>query len=64
VGVALMPTFPIADEVAQGRLATAFDAAPAHGEDACHLVWPTARRDYPPPVALRASICAEAKRIV
>ncbi len=59
-GVALMPTFLITDELAQGQLVTAFDTAPTQSEDAYYLVWPAARRDYPPLVAFRDWICAEA----
>ncbi len=61
-GVALMPTFLIAEELAQGQLVTAFDAAPTHSEEAYHLVWPSGRRDYPPLVAFREWICAEARQ--
>lgn len=60
-GVALMPTFLIADELAQGHLVTAIDIAPSHSEESYHLVWPVGRRDYPPLVAFRDWICAEAK---
>ena len=60
-GIALMPTFLIAEELAQGQLVTAIDTAPSHSEEAYHLVWPVGRLDYPPLVAFRDWICAEAK---
>lgn len=59
-GVALMPTFLIAEELAQGQLVTAIDTAPSHSDESYHLVWPLGRRDYPPLVAFREWICAEA----
>jgi DNA-binding transcriptional LysR family regulator len=59
-GVALMPTFLIAEELAHGQLVTAIDTAPTHSDEAYHLVWPVGRRDYPPLVAFRDWICAEA----
>jgi DNA-binding transcriptional LysR family regulator len=59
-GVALMPTFLIVDELAQGQLVTAIATEPSHSEEGYHLVWPVGRRDYPPLVAFRAWICAEA----
>jgi len=59
LGVALMPTFLIADERASGALVVPGGLPPADSPDRYWLAFPAHRRDYPPLVAFRDWICAE-----
>ncbi|AOZ68328.1 LysR family transcriptional regulator [Rhodobacter xanthinilyticus] len=47
LGVALLPTFLIEDEIAAGRLVRAFDA-PMRSDEAYYLCWPRDQGDYEP----------------
>ncbi|MBB2200089.1 LysR substrate-binding domain-containing protein [Gluconacetobacter tumulisoli] len=58
LGVALLPTFLIADELRAGRLVVLFDR-PAEERDAYYLVWPAERADYGPLACFRDWILAE-----
>lgn len=59
IGVALLPEFLAAETVAEGRLVALAEPA-ATGQGSYHLVWPAGRADWPPLVAFRAWIAAEA----
>ncbi|MCK0197218.1 LysR family transcriptional regulator [Ancylobacter sp. 6x-1] len=52
LGVALLPTFLIEDELRDGRLVPAYDA-PMTGEEAYYLAWPRDRTAHPPLIAFR-----------
>jgi len=52
VGVALLPTFLIQDELASGKLVRAMDL-PMESAERYYLVWPIQRSTYPPLVAFR-----------
>ena len=58
LGVALIPDFLIAEELAAGSLVPALDQ-PLRNPEAYYLCWPTERADHPPLAALRAWIVAE-----
>ncbi len=58
VGVALLPDFLAAPEIAEGRLTPALGGSVAVG-GAYWLVWPEARAGYPPLVALRDWLAGE-----
>jgi len=60
LGVALMPTFLIDHELASGALVVPGGLAPVDSADRYWLAFPAHRRDYPPLVAFRDWICAEA----
>lgn len=61
LGVALLPEFMVAEDIAEGRLAVAFDR-PVTSQGAYRLVWPTARASYPPLMAFRDWILDEVGR--
>lgn len=61
MGVALLPTFLIEDEIASGRLVRAIDQ-PMRSEVAYYLCWPQEHMDYPPLRVFCDWICAEAHR--
>jgi LysR family glycine cleavage system transcriptional activator len=59
LGVALIPSFLIHEELATGKLATAIDL-PMESDGAYYLCWPAGRADHPPLVAFRAWLLEEA----
>ncbi|MCX7890066.1 MAG: LysR family transcriptional regulator [Rhodobacteraceae bacterium] len=59
LGVALLPEFLAEEAIADGRL-IALSPAAATGQGSYHLVWPTARADWPPLAAFRDWIAGEA----
>ena len=59
MGLALLPDFLIAEELASGVLVTALDR-PMQSAGAYWLVWPPERAEYPPLAAFRAWLVAEA----
>ena len=58
VGVALLPTFLIQDELASGKLVCAMDLVMESAER-YYLVWPTERSTYPPLAAFREWLSKE-----
>lgn len=60
LGVALLPTFLIEEEIASGRLVRAWEA-PMRSEESYHLCWPREQRDYPPLALFRDWLLAEAR---
>jgi LysR family transcriptional regulator, glycine cleavage system transcriptional activator len=58
VGVALLPTFLIEDELASGRLVRALDL-PMQSSERYYLVWPPERSTHPPLVVFRDWLLAE-----
>ncbi|MFN3647813.1 MAG: LysR family transcriptional regulator [Gemmobacter sp.] len=58
LGIALLPEFLAAPDLAEGRLAPVCGGAVA-GSGSYWLVWPETRADYPPLVAFRAWLAAE-----
>jgi LysR family transcriptional regulator, glycine cleavage system transcriptional activator len=58
LGVAMLPSFLIEDELASGRLVCALNR-PMEPEGAYYLVWPTERGDFPALVAFREWVLAE-----
>jgi LysR family transcriptional regulator, glycine cleavage system transcriptional activator len=58
VGVALLPTFLIEDELAGGRLVRALNL-PMESLEQYYLVWPPERSTHPPLVAFREWLLAE-----
>ncbi|MBW5438486.1 LysR family transcriptional regulator [Bradyrhizobium canariense] len=58
VGVALLPTFLIEDELASGKLVRAVDLA-IESAERYYLVWPPERSNHPPLVAFRDWLLAE-----
>ncbi|MBT9246492.1 LysR family transcriptional regulator (plasmid) [Gemmobacter fulvus] len=58
LGVALIPAFLIAEELAAGKLVPALDL-PMQNSEAYHLCWPLDRASHPPLVAFRDWILAE-----
>ncbi|MFB6453417.1 LysR family transcriptional regulator [Bradyrhizobium tunisiense] len=58
VGVALLPTFLIQDELASGKLVRALDL-PIESAERYYLVWPPERATHPPLVAFRDWLVAE-----
>ncbi|WFU71209.1 LysR substrate-binding domain-containing protein [Bradyrhizobium sp. CB2312] len=58
VGVALLPTFLIQDELANGKLVRALDL-PIESAERYYLVWPTERSSHPPLIAFRDWVLAE-----
>ncbi len=61
LGVALLPGFLIAPELASGELVEVVDA-PATGADAYHFVWPHTHQAHRPLEFFRSWIIAEARR--
>ena len=61
LGVALLPTLLIRDELASGDLVPALDL-PFENDEAYYLVWPRERGSYPPLRAFRDWLTAEAQR--
>lgn len=59
LGLALLPTFLVADDLAQGRLIPAF-GPPVPALGAYYLVWPEARPERPPLASFRAWLAAGA----
>ncbi len=59
LGVALMPRFLFQDELRSGKLVPVLDL-PVKSDGAYYLCWPDGQKDYPPLVAFRNWICAEA----
>ena len=59
LGLALLPDFLIAEELASGQLVTALDR-PMQSAGAYWLVWPPERAEHPPLAAFRAWLVAEA----
>ncbi|MBR1133020.1 LysR substrate-binding domain-containing protein [Bradyrhizobium iriomotense] len=58
IGVALLPTFLIEDELASGRLVRALDL-PMESPERYYLAWPPERSTHPPLVAFRDWLLAE-----
>ncbi|WP_439406539.1 LysR substrate-binding domain-containing protein [Bradyrhizobium sp. DASA03076] len=58
VGVALLPTFLIQEELASGNLVLALDL-PMQSAERYYLVWPPERSTHPPLVAFREWLLAE-----
>lgn len=58
LGVALLPEFLATPEMSEGRLVPLLDG-PVTGVGSYWLVWPAARADYPPLVALRDWLTTE-----
>lgn len=58
VGVALLPTFLIQDELAGGRLVRALNL-PMESKERYYLVWPPERSTYPPLIVFRDWLLAE-----
>lgn len=58
VGVALLPTFLIQDELANGKLVRALDL-PIESAERYYLVWPSERSTHPPLIAFRDWVLAE-----
>ncbi len=58
VGVALLPEFLAGQELADGRLVSAW-GDPVPGKGSYYLTWPEAAGDYPPLTALRNWLVAE-----
>lgn len=58
VGVALLPTFLIQDELATGKLVHAINL-PMESTERYYLVWPSERSTYPPLLAFREWLVAE-----
>lgn len=58
IGVALLPTFLIQEELASGKLVRALDF-PMESTDRYYLVWPPERSTHPPVVAFRDWLLAE-----
>lgn len=58
VGVALLPTFLIQDELASGRLVRALNL-PMESPERYYLVWPSERAPHPPLVVFRDWLLAE-----
>lgn len=58
LGVALLPEFLAAPDLAEGRLVPAF-GPPVAGTGSYWLVWPELRADYPPLVAFRDWLAGE-----
>jgi LysR family glycine cleavage system transcriptional activator len=58
VGVALLPTFLIQDELASGKLVCALDL-PMESAERYYLVWPPERSSHPPLVVFRDWLLAE-----
>lgn len=61
LGVALLPRFLIARELADGVLVPALER-PLRNDEAYYLAWPASRRSFPPLAAFRDWIVAEAAR--
>jgi len=59
LGVALLPTFLVRDELATGKLVHALEL-PMESVGRYYLVWPSERATYPPLVAFRQWLMAEA----
>ena len=62
LGFAVLPTFFIEEELADGRLVRPFPHLPVKSERAYWLVWPPEKREYPPLVAFREWIRGEVER--
>jgi len=60
LGVALLPTFLIEEEIASGRLVRALDA-PMRSDEAYCLCWPRDQQDYAPLRLFRDWLAAEAQ---
>ncbi|MCK1516961.1 LysR family transcriptional regulator [Bradyrhizobium sp. 190] len=58
VGIALLPTFLIQDELASGKLVRAIDL-PMESAERYYLVWPPERSKHPPLIAFRDWLLAE-----
>jgi LysR family glycine cleavage system transcriptional activator len=58
VGVALLPTFLIQDELASGKLVHLINL-PMESPERYNLVWPSDRSTYPPLLAFREWLVAE-----
>jgi LysR family glycine cleavage system transcriptional activator len=58
LGLALLPTFLIEEELRRGDLVTALDL-PYTAEERYYLVWPTERAGYPPLQAFKQWLLAE-----
>lgn len=60
LGVALLPSFLIGDELASGQLVRALDL-PMRPTEAYRLCWPKEREDYPPLARFRSWLSAETR---
>lgn len=58
LGIALLPTFLVEEELATGKLVRALDL-PMKSAEAYYLAWPTERGTHPPLVAFRDWLLAE-----
>lgn len=58
LGIALLPTFLIDEDLAAGRLVPALPL-PYTSEDAYYLCWPVERSEHPPMIAFREWLLAE-----
>ena len=59
VGVALLPSFLIQDELTSGKLVPALNL-PLESSERYYLVWPAERSTHPPLMAFRDWLLAEA----
>ena len=62
IGVGLIPSFLITDEIGAGTLVPALDL-PKDSNDAYYIAWPDERSAYPPLIAFREWLLDETKRL-
>ena len=61
LGIGLLPSFLIEDELASGKLVVVLDA-PYESAEKYYLVWPEGRSSYPPLASFKSWLVAEAQR--